>query len=105
MNKNQTTELLIEGRARIARGWTQRVWARDAGGCASDGTAAEAVCWCALGALAGAEVDHISRAMAELGAALPEGAHHGVDEWNDAPGRTHEDVIALYDRAIERSRS
>ena len=103
MNKNPVTELLIEGRARIARGWTQGASARDVTGSVTRAWAEEAVCWCAMGAVACREDDWATTAAAWV--VLEEAAGMWVAEWNEAPGRTHEDVLALYDRAIERSRS
>jgi len=117
----EVTELLTEARARIARGWTQGANARDASGCVADDWSAAAVCWCAMGALAVSGYPRrpsggaLSRAVAELAASLP--VDTGRDAigigaramvlagWNDAPLRTREDVLELYDRAIERSRS
>jgi len=106
---SSTTELLIAGRARIARGWTQGWQARTASGAEVADTDPAAVCWCASGALtagagdfSGALSAPMRGAMRELRAALPAGGM--TSEWNDEPHRTQADVLALYDRAIERSR-
>ena len=102
---NKTTELLTEARARIARGWTQGANARNAAGGVTLAWAEEAVCWDTMGAVACRDDDWTTAepAWAALRAAV--GGETWVAEWNDAPGRTREDVLALYDRAIERSRS
>ena len=101
----EVTELLTEARARIARGWTQGASARDVTGSVTRAWAEEAVCWCAMGAVACRDDDWTTAepAWAALRAAV--GGETWVSEWNDAPGRTQADVLALYDRAIERSRS
>lgn len=81
--------------------WTQRVHARDARGRTCDPRSAAAVCWCAVGALCRAKdipLDIANPALDVLAAVIGPGVH--VVDWNDAEGRTHADVLAVFDRAI-----
>ena len=83
---------LMRGRSRIERGWCQGKMASPTG-------------VCAIGALSGAVVygHEAERAVKILNLAIGEGSSqswHDVIRWNDAPGRTKEEVLDLYDRAI-----
>jgi hypothetical protein len=76
--------------------WTQMALARTAEGELCEPTDSVAVCWCLLGAFdhveRGDDVGFIRFLEKELGGS--------VTRWNDAPGRTHADVLALLDRVI-----
>ena len=105
-----TVDLLKAARARIERpeAWTQVESARDASGHPVGSTRADAVCWCILGALsyagaAGALGDD-GPPLRELRATLG-GDLVSISEWNDAPDRTHAEVIDLFDRTIARLES
>lgn len=82
--------------------WTQGYFARDAAGqeCVSKDPAAQ--CWCIVGAMVRLgsddprpDVEFINVLKAHLGP-----AGRSLSMWNDAPGRTHADVLALLDRVI-----
>ncbi len=108
----EPVEYLKAGRERlVTKGWTQRMMARDCAGmmvlCRDD----RAACYCALGALfAGFPPDTVEaleekpkKALSTLFSALPghkDGCVETVASYNDAEGRTLEDILALYDRAI-----
>lgn len=80
--------------------WTQGAHARDHHG-GPVGPAANAACaWCLLGALR-----RVARSASACDAA-EDALHYMADIWdlaiwNDHPGRTHADIIAALDRAIE----
>ena len=103
-----TKEILIAARAKIERPecWTQRAFAKTALRNKAKVDSPRAVCWCALGAIAAItrEPPHdvndevywlLHRAMG-----LPDDEME-VAGWNDASGRTHAEVLAAFDRAIE----
>ena len=88
---DETTKLLIEGRAKVERGWIQGAY------CTVDGV-------CMTGALGyggdgvfDIELDILDAATKRLEAAT---GWCPVTLWNDVPGRTQAEVIAAYDRAI-----
>jgi len=106
---------LTEARAKVARGWTQGTWARDAVGERAPERGNAAVCWCIVGALNAVADDReghhlfwvagllepardaLYEALEDLG-----GYDFGTAlvEFNDAPGRTQAEVLALFDLAI-----
>lgn len=91
-------EILIAARAKIEapERWTKEAYALDANGdhvaCDYEG----AVRWCAVGAIGYVGQELIDTAFREF---LPEGWI--LENWNDAPERTHAEVLAAFDRAIE----
>lgn len=92
-------EILRRARDRIAtpERWTQGAYRRDANGkkCNPD----EAVCWCSVGAITSicnirkredwAPVDFLGEVVGDR-----------IGVWNDAPNRTHAEVLDAFDRAI-----
>jgi hypothetical protein len=105
-------ETLAEARKLIAQGWTQGAFYDD-----EDGSG----CYCLAGAVGAAEAASVkltkgrvnfvfysrSKSIAALSACLGgrgsgAGAVDLVTEWNDTPGRTQQDVLALIDRAIAK---
>ena len=101
--------------------WTKGVSARDASGRHADRMYADAVSYCAIGATECAwqnerrrhaegirclnswEPSPMTIAMHYLTDSLPEGHRiSGVLYYNDAPGTTHVDILAVFQRAIER---
>lgn len=95
-------DILIGARERIARGWTQGAMARDAEGLECGVHEPVASCFCALGAIfAAAEgIVHGLDAAACLRAELRD----DITRWNDARGRTQAEVLAVFDRVIEKAR-
>lgn len=100
-------EILIAARAKIEEPerWTQGKFALSPLANQVKPTSRRAVCWCSLGAIAAVTHDDpndvnddvywiLQRAMR-----LPDGVM-AVAVWNDAPGRTHAEVLAAFDRAI-----
>jgi hypothetical protein len=105
---NAVKEILIGTRELLAapESWTKNVFARDASGtkvCTSD---LRAVCWCLKGAMSVAATAHgliddftpLTDAEMLLEKLLGD---RPVAPWQDEPERTHEEVLALLDRAIE----
>jgi len=103
-----TKEILIAARAKIERPecWTQRAFAKTALLNKAKVDSQRAVCWCALGAIAAITREDpnyvnddvywlLHRAMG-----LPAN-EIAVAAWNDAPGRTHAEVLAVFERAIK----
>jgi len=99
-----TKQILQEARALLARGWCQGYFAKDEAGHNVTENDPGAVCWCAVGATLRAA--HVLRfdnseallALRVLGAEIRSWV---IPNWNDAEGRTKEEVLAAFDRAIE----
>jgi hypothetical protein len=98
-------EALIRARTLIERPerWTQRAFARDAKGGRVLPSSPRACRWSADGALSRVCVTRLSQAedvaRAALQYAVPPG-YCGVICYNDHPGTSHNDILALYDSAI-----
>jgi hypothetical protein len=80
--------------------WTQRADARDKSGSIITPLAQTATCFCLSGALArfskmGEPAERIIKRALEKEC----GTYFWATSWNDAPERTHADVIAALDRA------
>ena len=87
--------------------WTRGVYARNEQGLAVDPHDPEAVCWCLYGAMIYIVGDSNKRFAVHLDAA--EDAINvlsgfisaiSVADWQDAPDRTHAEVLDALDRAI-----
>lgn len=98
--------------------WTTETYAKDGRGCDVLPEDETASCWCILGALyrvtqhcPNAETNHpdVEDAAQQLLSAgglpwpslLGTHATERVFRWNDAPGRTQEEVLEVFDKAIE----
>jgi hypothetical protein len=92
----------------VELGWSQGADARDAEGAPARSCAGDARAWSILGALIAASgsapgavygrpVEAIARAAIALGQAADTGS---LQEWNDAPGRTQAEVLAVFDSAL-----
>lgn len=94
-----TLDILTEARGYVAQGWTQGATARMSDGTPISPRKDAAVCWCIVGAAlrAGDPVEAWSALAAHLNGCL-------VTVWNDAPGRTQEEVLTLFDKAIDAER-
>ncbi len=89
------------GRERIVRGWCQETLAEDVNGEGCDELSAEAVSWCAMGAVCVLDLDTRSYALDELNL----GVDTDIAGWNDHPDRTQAEVLDLFDRTIARVES
>jgi len=102
-----TRTILIKARELIAtKGWTQGRWALDAAG--KPAMADEhATCFCSWGAIVtaargfGWDSEAEYTACCVFAEAIGAGDTGRLIKWNDAPGRTKEEVLAAFDRAIE----
>ena len=80
--------------------WTKGAAARNSRGDSTVPLAADACCWCVVGAVSivdGCDV----RAFDAVGTHLPPFALGSIHIYNDLPTTTHSDIMALLDRAIE----
>lgn len=107
-----TLETLIAARELLSdeKRWTRGVYARDADGDGRAAASPNAVCWCSMGAVgkitnhpSPGHFDSINRllliALRELGF-----THRSIGAFNDDLATSHADVLAVFDRAIERER-
>lgn len=98
-------EDLTRVRRLIESGWTRGAWARTESGspCWEDNT--NAVCWCLSGAVQKVfSGDESTQTRIDLTRALVRNLPAGfwdIPAWNDEPGRTKEEVLALIDKTIE----
>ena len=87
----------------VAKGWTQCVSARDAWGRRVEYNNVMACSWCARGAVQKIVGHNPSEITHELNVTLLElGQPNAIIAWNDEPGRTQAEVLALFDLTIER---
>lgn len=101
--------LLKEARETISKpeNWVQGSFACDDEGALVDPRSKKARCFCAMGALQKHTLSQYPQleiafaAARRLIKALPDGWHF-VTEYNDATTTTHEEVLALFDRAIDQ---
>lgn len=83
--------------------WTQGALARDANGMPIDPVSSAAMCRCSVGALVWAERQCVPLAWgayAGAGDALDQAAGTSIAHYQDAPERTHAEVLAVWRRAI-----
>ena len=96
-----TAEVLRAARAKIEQGWCQGESARGSRGTYIDPAASEAQEWCPLGALDYVcyrnAYSYYDGARTALAKAMRSAS---VSDWNDMLGRTKEEVLAAFDRAI-----
>lgn len=85
---------LKKARALIAKGWTQDAYARRRDHHKTDPCSPAACYWCASGALrAVGLVSGIDWESTNLNG-------YGVTSWNDLPGRTQAEVLAMFTNSI-----
>lgn len=100
-----THELLIAARKKIERPecWTQGCAARSGTGGEVDYDYFLANCWCGWGAIWAVKCDDpYVAAIAEK--ALTKACGYHFPTWQDAPERTHAEVMKVFDIAIENTR-
>ncbi len=91
-------QILIDARALLVKGWTQRAASRDKDGLPPS-AGKPAVCWCTYGALMTANWKESDTIYNWLEHKFD--MKGGLIAWNDTPGRTQAEVLALFDKAIE----
>jgi hypothetical protein len=108
--------MVSEARSLVADGWCQRAHARDETGVEVPSWGDDARSWSLLGALVASWHRQDSRVDGDLVAHLVDAHALGhatevlgdvvgtaaLDRWNDDPARTQADVVAAFDRALER---
>ena len=100
-----TLELLIAARKKIERPecWTKGWEARDKDGRATDACDPVATCWCGIGAIWYCAAEFTSETSYSENALHVACGEH-FPSWQDAVERTHAEVLACFDRAIETER-
>lgn len=97
-----TAEILRAARAKIdtPEKWTRGAYARTKSGRIVGPECASAVHLCAVGAVtaAASPAMTVDDALVVLARELPSAG--GITNFNDHPGTTHADILALFDRAI-----
>jgi hypothetical protein len=108
----RVSEVLRKAKALVERGWCQAADALNRAGDNCECSAEDAVPWCAYGAIRRVHENtgEADRSVLALVAAIP-----GVGEdfplervtsltrWNDTPGRTKGEVLALFTQTIRRA--
>lgn len=94
-------EILVDARKAIEdpEHWTQGACARDAQGNEVDETSRFAASWCAVGATYKALRAARQDMATQLIDALSRACNASISEYNDT--HTHEEVLAMFDKAIE----
>lgn len=82
--------------------WTKGAGARKANGYRVKFSDPGAVCFCLMGAMSRCSLDSEVRSQMErvINSALDTPRPFGYIDWQDRPGRTHPEVLAVVDRAI-----
>lgn len=101
-------QILTDARALIdsPEKWTKNADARDANGEEIGVYSVAATCFCAYGAIERASegrMGHTARAF--LRDSIPSEWDRKIEQWNDSPQRTHAEVLAGLDTAIELARN
>lgn len=96
-----SVRIVADARGRVLSGWCQGSIAQDEDGDAVDVLSSDARRWSTLGALiaswGGGPVQDLRRAVAALHASIEPAP---LEVWNDRPGRTHDEVVDAFERAI-----
>lgn len=105
----EAVRMLTRMRELLQRGWTQKADARGRWGLPVPYASQFARRFCLVGALSRAQVDLGRAAGFARGEVLTRlwqasGAVHSLLGWNDAPGRTQEEVLRLLDGVLARVR-
>lgn len=111
-NRSIIRAILKRARDRIESGWTQHCMARDINRCPTRPYDSDAVCWCLSGAIVASRVEYFqddANLLSYLEHDVREAAmwqvakqldFEGVATWNDMPGRTQAEVVAILNKAI-----
>ena len=93
----KTKKVLVKARSLIEKGWTQKALARDAHGEKVHPKDPNACEWCATGALRAVLVN-----ISDYSDLLTSQAPSDIILFNDNTNTTKEDILAVFDKAIER---
>ena len=94
-------QILIEAKAKIEQGWCQKTDAKDKFGNFVSADSYAAVCWCSEGAII--SVVGLNNQAEDTMDILRFITNCGIVKWNDAPERTKEEVLELFDKAIDKA--
>lgn len=99
----RTLAALTKARGFIVQGWTQKAYGRAPDGAGIGYATAGAHAWCMVGALYHAMPNEESLGIVLKAQLALEAAADTkkLIKFNDTPGRTKEEILAVYDRAIE----
>lgn len=95
-------EVLRQAREKVASGWTQRAFARNARGEAQSSLTPGAACWCSFGAIHSTDQGELGESAIAF---FEQAIKANIVAWNDYSRRKHEEVIAAFDKAIELAAS
>jgi hypothetical protein len=79
----------------VEKGWTQGATARNKYGIETHHRSAEAVCWCAVGAICAAYMVSLEDYSGMVKAEEKIGSLESLADWNDDPARTQDEVVNL----------
>ena len=91
-------EILEQAKERVTIGWTRDHLAKDKDGNPVMGSSPKAVRWCAFGALSAPPSKSFNEAYRFI---TDDVLCESLAPWNNAPERTQEEVVDLFDRAIK----
>jgi hypothetical protein len=99
-------KVLQDARQRVEKGWVKGTSAVDAIGESVSVYSPDAVCFCASGAIAAGGRWNDDKELADelftfVVRQIEERRFLRYTKWNDAPGRTQDEVLAAFDQAIE----
>jgi hypothetical protein len=105
--KMKTSEILLKAKKRVEQGWCQKAFARAADNKQVASIDADAVSWCSSGALL--KETETQTVWNQYGLARRfltqaiDAVYPGMEllAWNDADGRTQEEVVAVFEAAYQ----
>ena len=107
--KKTATQVLVAARELLSekRRWTQGAYAIGPGGRRTDLSDPKACAWCAAGAIykQGGNLDGAGAAAVLAEAIREQWPDESIAGFNDDHDTTHEQVLSMFDRAIELSRA
>jgi hypothetical protein len=100
--RQMSSRMMAEACERVVTGWCQGDIAQDEDGRPVGAGSSEARRWSMLGALLaswdGGPVEELGQAVTSLHTSTEQSP---LEVWNDRPGRTQEDVVVAFERAME----
>lgn len=87
-------ETLIKAKQRIVKGFCKHSFARRFDGTPCSNSDPDAASFCIIGSLIGSGVNETINFLRSLSGS------DSLTSWNDAPGRTQDEVLELLDKAI-----
>jgi len=101
----ETVKALREARRLIKKGWSRKAYARDRWRHPVDSSSKRAVCFCATGAINratwGKNFSITEQAETQIKNVISSNGFHNIVDWNDAMGRTKQEVVRAFTKAIQ----